>query len=237
LFFLSTPVEIPRVQFDWPAGSDMPAVTKEQAELARSPIRESMEIMAESVDKSQSLDLRLRHPRPVYFTPTGGAKLKVDPIFMVTTAEAWNEDQPFPTRERTPRFELPKPDDPDRGTIREKRRGHFPIGAAAETEVPLFWQESGKGITPGKIRVAVIGHGGVFMGPALTPVKEKLLLDVCNWLLGRDDLLARRQDTWQFPRVELTPEENRLWQWGTRLWAPVLFAFIGLVVWMVRRMR
>jgi hypothetical protein len=236
LFFVGTPVEVPPVQFEWPPGADMPAVKKAQTDLAPNPIRVSMEITAASVDKSQSLDLRLRHPRPVYFEPRAGVKQKVDPIFMVTSAEAWNEEQPFPSRERTPRFELPKPDDPDRGTVREKRRGNFPIGAAVETELPVFWQESGKGGPPGKVRVAVIGHGGVFMGPTLTPVKEKLLLDVCNWLLGRDDLLATRTETWQFPRVSLTDEEFQLWHWGTR-WEAVLFAFIGLVVWMVRRMR
>jgi len=237
MFFLGTPVEVPPVLFDWPAGADMLALKKDQGDLPPNSIRASMEITAESVDKSQALDLRLRHPRPVYFEPPGGMKLKVDPIFMVTSADAWNEEQPFPTRERTPRFELPKPNDPDRGTVREKRRGNFPIGAAVETELPVFWRESGKGGSTGKVRVAVIGHGGVFLGPTLTPVKEKLLLDVCNWLLGRDDLLAKRDETWQFPRVELTPEANRLWQWGTRLWQPLLFAFIGLIVWMVRRMR
>ena len=87
------------------------------------------------------------------------------------------------------------------------------------------------------VRVAAIGHGGVFMGTALAPAKEKLLLDVCNWLLGRDDLLTRSDQTWQYPRVDLSPTDNSLWQWGTRLGLPMLFVYLGLVVMMVRRLR
>ena len=66
---------------------------------------------------------------------------------------------------------------------------------------------------------------------------EKLFLDVCNWLLGRDDLLARESVRWQYPRVALPASENALWQWGTRLGMPVLFVYLGLVVLMVRRLR
>jgi len=87
------------------------------------------------------------------------------------------------------------------------------------------------------VRVAVIGHGGVFIGNTLPAVKEKLLLDVCNWLLGRDDLLAKAEHRWQYPRVTLADSQQALWQWGTRLGLPLLFAYLGLVVLMVRRLR
>jgi hypothetical protein len=156
---------------------------------------------------------------------------------MMTSPEAWNESQPFPTRERTPRFELPKPGDPSRGTVSEERRGQFPIALAVETQLPASWYQD-KDTKPATVRVAVIGHGGVFMGTSLTPAKEKLLLDVSNWLLGRDDLLARDDhEPWQYPRVTLTGSENGLWQWGTRLGMPLLFVYLGFVVLMVRRMR
>jgi hypothetical protein len=85
--------------------------------------------------------------------------------------------------------------------------------------------------------VAVIGHGGVFRGPKLSPVQEKLLLDVTNWLTGRDELLAKEGVTWQYPRVELSRPVHNLWEWGACAGLPALFVFIGLVVLMVRHMR
>ena len=146
-----------------------------------------------------------------------------------------NEDNPFPTRERTPRFELPK-NDPNAGTVEEKRRGPFPIGVAAETELPAAWFDKSDQ-APHEERVAVIGHGGVFVGATLTPLRAKLLLDTCNWLLGRDDLLAKDNETWQYPRVVLDDTEKKLWHLGTFLGIPLLFVYIGLLVFMVRRMR
>ena len=88
-------------------------------------------------------------------------------------------------------------------------------------------------------------HGGVFIGSTLSPAKEKLLLDVCNWLLGRDDLLTKGGDEnrWQYPRLILADTQETadtrlaLWQWGARLGMPVLFAYLGLVVLLVRRLR
>ena len=152
----------------------------------------------------------------------------------MATGESWNEDNPFPSRERTPRFELPKTD-PNKGNVEEKRRGPFPVAAAAETELPASWfDKNGQG--PHKDRVAVIGHGGVFIGPTLTPVREKLLLDTCNWLLGRDDLLAKDNEVWEYPRVQLSETQKNLWHWATFLGMPLLFVYLGLLVFMVRRM-
>jgi hypothetical protein len=155
---------------------------------------------------------------------------------MMTNAASWNEDQPFPGRERTPRFEPPRPDDPARGTFEEKRRGPFPIGVAVEVSLPRSWYGESQQ-SPATARIAVIGHGGLFIGPALPPVKEKLLLDVCNWLLGRDDLLTKGNQPWQYPRVSLASSNYALWQWGTRLGLPALFAYLGMVVLMVRKLR
>ena len=85
--------------------------------------------------------------------------------------------------------------------------------------------------------VEVIGHGGVFVGPNLTPVREKLLLDSCNWLLGRDDLLAKDNEVWEYPRVLLSDTQRNLWHWGTFLGMPLFFVYVGIMVFMVRRMR
>src|SRR5262249_732218 len=155
-------------------------------DLKPNPIRDSIRLTARGLGKKQLLDLRLRHPRPIYYDPPEG-KLEQETTFLMTSAAAWNESQPYPTRDPTPRFEEPKPGDRDRGTVREKRRGQFPIAVAVETKLPASWYRDSKSATPAPVRLAVIGHGGVFMGPTLSPVREKLLLDVSNWLLGRDD--------------------------------------------------
>ena len=56
----------------------------------------------------------------------------------------------------------------------------------------------------GDVRLAVIGSGNVFVDPVLSPARQKLLLDTCNWLLGRDDLLNTEAKEWRYPRLELT---------------------------------
>ena len=56
-------------------------------------------------------------------------------------------------------------------------------------------------------------------------------------LLGRDDLLAKDSEPWQYPRVQLTDTEKDLWHWGTFLGMPLLFVYTGFLVFMVRRMR
>jgi hypothetical protein len=251
-------VRVPPVLFDWPAAA-LSRSSLEQISGERRPnrIRESMRILARGVGKENDhkpetareesessgepaasaegkLDLRLRHPRPVYYEPGPGETLTDEPVFMTTDPASWNDDQPFPTRERTPRFE-PAKDDPNRGTLEEKRRGPFPIGVAVEAPMPPDWRASEGG--PATVRVAAIGHGGLFVGPELSPAREKLLINTCNWLLGRDDVLPTDQEKWSYPRVSLDERENTLWQWGTRLGLPVLFLYLGLVVLLVRRVR
>jgi hypothetical protein len=194
-----------------------------------------MRIAAHSLGKS--LDLRIRYPRPIYYEPREGQDPKFEPEFILTPAATWNEDQPFPSRERVPRFEPAKPDDPTKGTLDEKRRGPFPIGVAIETKLPADWYADSKPAEPATVRIAAIGNGTLFTGADLSPAKEELLLDTCNWLLGRDDLLPSADRVWQFPRVDLTPREHTLWHWGTWLGLPGLFAYLGLVVLMVRRLR
>ena len=108
---------------------------------------------------------------------------------------------------------------------------------AVQTTLPADWYSGDANAKPATVRVAAIGHGGVFMGQTLTPAREKLLLDTCNWLLGRDDLLAKADQQWQYPRATLTATQRSLWEWGTRLGLPVLFVYLGVVVLMVRRLR
>jgi hypothetical protein len=243
---LGNPVEVPAVEFDWPPGAGQVrpvgrvvpwsgdhATTRDKP----NPLRVSMRLAAASFGTEGAQGLRLRHPRPVYYEPAKVDASKPDAVFMMTGPEAWNENQPFPTREHIPRFQPPKAGDPEKGTIREERRGQFPIAVAVETRLPASWYD-GKEVNPATVRLAVIGQGEVFSGTTLSPAKEKLLLDVSNWLLGRDDLLAREDaEPWRFPRVALTDAEDGLWQWGTRLGMPLFFVYLGLMVLMVRHMR
>ncbi len=228
----SSRVEVPSVEFAWKPGG-RPGVIKESSK--GNPIRTSIGLAARSVGQGQGLELRLRHPRPVYLADAD--KAKDDAVFLMTSPDAWNESQPYPTRERTPRYEPPKKGDLDQGTLAEKRQGQFPIGVAAEVKVPESWSDGGAKSTAQQVRVAVIGHGGVFMGPTLNPVQEKLLLDVSNWLLGRDDLLARDERSWEYPRVEMGEQAIMLWQWFAGLGLPLVFVLLGCVVLLVRRIR
>ena len=133
-------------------------------------------------------------------------------------ATSWNEENPFIVDNKVPRYTPTKDTDPKKNTLDEERQGPFPIGAAIETPLPSTWFGKDES-NPKQVRIAVIGSGGVFAGPALPPLKEKMLLDVVNWLMSRDDLLAKDADTWTYPRVAMKPGsvEFNLWQWGARL--------------------
>lgn len=229
----SARVEVPPVEFDWKPGG-RPGVVKESGK--GNPIRTSIGLAARSVGQGTGLELRLRHPRPVYLADAAD-KAKDDAVFLMTSPDAWNESQPFPTRERTPRYDPPKKGDPDTGTLSERRQGQFPIGVAAEVSIPESWRDGPGKTAAKKDRVAVIGHGGVFMGPTLNPVQEKLLLDVTNWLLGRDDLLARGERVWQYPRADMSERAISLWQWFGGLGLPLVFVLLGCIVLLIRRIR
>ena len=229
--------QVPPLDFDTSPRAGYPLLnranqsSRDRRTAEDNPLRKGLRVMAHSV--GSGFDLRLRFPRPVYFEARG-KKLAYEPTFLMT-ATGWNERQPFPSREHRPRYTSPKPNDRDLGTLDEPRRGPFPVGAAAEVEVPASW-----GGVPGqKARVAVIGQGGVFNGPELSPARERLFLQTANWLLGRDDYLPRDEHVWSYPRLPLTPAdwEHRRWldlaTWGL----PVLFAFLGMVVLLYRRLR
>ena len=129
-------------------------------------------------------DLALNYPRAVYLDDAVRRAPPFDPTLLSTAPESWNDLQPFPSRRRPILVYFPpRRKDADNGTAEAKRRGPFTVGAAFETDVPKAWQASSAD-RPARVRVAAIGHGGVFIGEDLTPAQEELLVDSCNWLLG-----------------------------------------------------
>jgi hypothetical protein len=218
----------------------LPALLRSRAPDKPNPLHDALSVASRSLGKDSEgkdslFDLRLRHPRPIYYEAPDG-KEPWDPTFLLTSGASWNEDKPFPTRERTPHYERPKADDPDRGSLDEKRRGPFPVGIAVQTQIPAPWQ-SPSNISSTPVRLAVIGHGGVFTGPELSLAKEKLLQNTINWLLGRDDYLPNAKHPWSYPRVSLNDNDKWLWHWGTQLGLPAVFLYMGLIVLLVRRVR
>ena len=231
-------VEIPGVLFDWEPGAGQPGALGKAGEQKYHPVATSLRIAARSLGADEPLRLKLRHPRPVYFLAKGDGKERFveSSVIMMAAGESWNEAQPFPSRERTPHFEDPKPGDPASGTVDARRRGPFPIAVAAEVALPASWFGE-KELAGTKTRIAVIGHGGAFSGEDLSPTQKQLVLDVSNWLLSRDDLLAKDGTVWQFPRLELSSTQDTLIFLLLVIVPPALSVFLGAVVFLVRRMR
>jgi hypothetical protein len=99
-----------------------------------------------------------------------------------------------------------------------------------------------RSFTPATVRLAAIGHGGLFVSsdasqPDLSPAKEQLLLQTTNWLLGRSDRLPRSDRVWEYPRVELSRAAKVWWAGGAIAGIPMLFAYLGFIVVMVRWLR
>jgi hypothetical protein len=190
------------------------------------PLSRSLRLTADGLGKGQELDLRIRHPRPLSFDAKGGKPMAFDAAFLMSDPRSWNEDQPYPTEKDMPNY------------TDAKKRGPTPVALAAEVTVPSDWYGKGEApAAPRQARVVVIGDGGLFVGPSLSPAKEKLLLDTCNWALGRDDQLTQEGRRWEYPRVHMTGREQTLWTWGALAGLPLLCVFFGLVVVMWRRLR
>ncbi|MFO0844519.1 MAG: hypothetical protein U0797_19340 [Gemmataceae bacterium] len=208
----------------------LPFLRAAESSLPPNPVRESLRLADQ--ESGKRLNLRLRFLRPVFLDPLKAHHLAVDPEVLSTSAASWHDEQPFGTPVRpVPRFEPPALDDPDNGTLEARRRGPFSVGLAVETRLPPGWGGEKK------VRVAALGQAGLFTGPDLAPGQERLLVDTCNWLLGRDEQLARAAPEWSYPRVPAAEEEKRLWLLGARWGLPELFAFLGLVVLLARRLR
>jgi hypothetical protein len=180
-----------------------------------------MRLTAAGVAEPQELDLIIRDPRPVEGDSFSGKKSNVDPVFLMTDPSAWEERNPFPSGGKVPR-------PPNNET------SQLPIGVAVEASVPASWGTN----SVKKVRVAGIGHGGVFTGTRLSPVREKLLLDSFNWLLGRDDLLAKaNEEPWKFPRLAMSEDATKLWVIGMWVGLPLFFLVLGVGVLLKRSMR
>jgi hypothetical protein len=232
-FLRSAEGKAPPLDFDSPTGeAGYPKLTRKASRTVKpNPLREGLRVTARSVGKE--FGLRLRFPRPIYYEPLRGRGPDYDPTFLLT-ATGWNDDQPFATRDRRPRYTPPPSNDPAAGTINARRRGPFPVGVAVEVSVPGWWDKKAD-----TVRVAVIGQGDVFVGNQFSPARERLALQTINWLLGRDDYLPSADHPWRYPRIDLPPEsaDHALWLWATRLGLPALFAYLGLVVLLMRRLR
>ena len=236
-----TAVKIPPLLLNWNEGAGRPPALKPNYPEKAHPIRESMRLTARSQSPDKPLELRLRHPRPIYFESPKGMNLVYNPDLFQTSQDSWNETQPFPemqpnSGERKAPAYNPDDKDPNKGNLDAKRRGPFPVGAAAEVPLPEEWFGKEEKHPP-TVRVAVIGESWFLVGPDLPPVKERLVLDVCNWLLGRDDFLPSPSTPWKFPRVELSAQSQDLWLWACQLGLPGMFAYLGFVVLILRRMR
>jgi hypothetical protein len=267
-----TPIEIPAVNFP-----DGPAAKKPN------PIAAAMRATSRSAD--EQLELRVRHPRPIYLAPGIVERIPFAADFMATSPASWNEDSPFGSQRSIggglavvtpPRYTATPFDDPKKGTHDEERRGPFTIAVAVESAMPVDWYESeyadlrkaGTIATPldgGLLaaclsarasveedkntkaivlqkkrptgRLVVIGQGGLFSGKQLDPAHEQLLLHTANWLLKRDDRLPRTDAEWKYPRVQRDERERFLWKYGPFLGLPAFFLYLGLIVWIVRRVR
>jgi len=250
---------------------------------AKNPIAKAMAATSRSAD--QRLEIRLRHPRPIYLAPGVGERSKFAADFMMTTAAAWNEEQPFLIRRqispreftvRRPRYEATPFGDAKKGTRDEERRGPFSVAVAIESTMPVEWYDdtytdarkaasiltrldpgilaacltARAAVDPDKEtkeiaaqtkrasgRLVVIGQGGLFSGKQLSPAHEQLLLHTCNWLLKRDDRLPKTEAEWTYPRIQRDERESFSWKYGPFLGLPALFLYLGLIVWIVRRVR
>jgi hypothetical protein len=130
------------------AGTEIPPLLLADApgadsKLKANPIASTMRLTARTAE--QSLDLRLRAPRPVYLAPGWPERVPFAAEFLLTAPGAWNEERPFVTADRSgrityiPRYEPTAADDPKRNTRAEERKASFPIAVAVESKIPATW--------------------------------------------------------------------------------------------------
>lgn len=228
------------------SGVHLPSLSFESTlpgEKKRNPVGQAF--LVASRGAGTKFELNRSGFRPIYAGKNLTAPLEYAPEIAFTPKEAWNEEKPLPEEDYLPKFEPAKPDDPKKGTHEEERRGPFPIGVAFETKIPASWfATNGDAKTPSThdatIRVAALGHGGLFVGRKLEPAAETLLLTTLNWQLKQDDRLAKdvpTEERWQYPRAALSETSARLWRFGGWLGIPALCAYFGVIVWMFRRIR
>lgn len=111
----------------------------------------------------------------------------------------------------------------------------FGPGVASAVMTPDAFQP--KSATPKAVRVAVFGHGGLFVGKKLEPGQEALLVSTVNWQLARDDSLPKDvpdADKWRYPRAALDDKQRAYWQIGGAVGPPLLAALFGVVALLLR---
>ena len=254
---LGSTADVPPLQFDLPGPDGKSA----------NPVGSAFLTTARAVDRK--LDVKKSGYRPVYVAPGFAEHLTFAPEFMFTGRDSWNESNPISDDDSIPRFEPTKPDDPKKGTRDEERRGPFPVGLALEVPVPAEWlrtdgfadQQKVAGLLPlfdgglnaalltvaadaktprPRVRLVVVGHGGMFTGKKLDPANESLLMHAVDWQLKRADRLPKEAadaDKWRYPRVALDDRQLTLWRYGAVLGLPLLCGFLGTVVLMARKVR
>ncbi|QEL13580.1 hypothetical protein [Limnoglobus roseus] len=90
------------------------------------------------------------------------------------------------------------------------------------------------------VRIAVYGHGGLIAGKNLDPAHEKLIVHTLNWQLKRDDRLPKdlpAEEKWQYPRVNLDERQSLYWRLGTAIGLPLVCAYFGVLMLMLRKVR
>lgn len=244
-----TEVRVPPLQLSWSPGTGYPANLRRPGEKTDNPVRASQWLASRGLGRAQRedprLQLRLRHARPVYveIDQNNPDRFRQQSEILMTSADSWNEDQPYATDSTTPAFKstaVPKQEKPDLATaLMERRRGPFPVGAVAEEKLPASWFGKDER-QPGFVRTAVIGEAWWLIGPTLDPSRERLVTDLFNWLIGRDDRLARRpadEAVWEYPRLNWSERKAGLWRSGLEFGLPLCAAFMGFTVLLYRRLR
>jgi hypothetical protein len=202
------------------------------------PIASSMKLTSRSA--GQKLELKMRYPRPVFYQSLQ-APAAFESAFLFTPSSTWNDDDPFPTEDRIPRYEKTKPDDPARGTRLEHRRGPFVVGLAVETMTPIDWyDERYEAAKAAQLALAGLGTpGGLPMGVAIesfqppelwTPATGKsdaekaphrvrlAAVGQANWIAGAklspaNETLLVDTCNWLLKRDDRMPKSKETWEY------------------------
>ncbi|MCE9531272.1 MAG: hypothetical protein K8T89_09145 [Planctomycetes bacterium] len=236
--------------------------------LKPNPIALALQVIGQGLEKP--LEIQARALRPVSLKPAAQAEQPFAAPFIWTSQRSWSESYPFnytmrfiPQAEQEFRVPVPAPrldddaKDEEGGmidTANKERAGPFSIAVAVDSTLPRTWYSEQEWKTEDakpsadrtKSRLVVLGHGGLFSKPELSPATEQLLLTMTNWLLKREDRLAHDADPqaptaidrpWKYPRVEMSEGRKALWHWGTFIGLPAIFVYLGLIVLMIRKVR
>jgi hypothetical protein len=222
---------IPELQF---TESEVPVGTLWEPKVQTpNPLGQALLLVQRSA--GSPIDLRVRYPRPIYYRPRVWST-DAAASFLQTIRACWNEDNPYPTDERPiPRFEPPKPDDPRRGTLHERRRGPFPVGIAVEMWLPPSWNRpevaiaeatrliGWSAITPGGLPSFFAAAASIppdlgWNIPAATQARSRVVvIGHGGWFSGPDlnpaqETLLIHSLNWLLKRDDLLPHAKQTWR-------------------------